>query len=354
MIAGVRESNDEINNQRFTEIFGRNIQYAGGLLILDIDQQDRQSVWPEQLAVRVARCYYELGMTQQEIARSVGIGRARVIRLLAEARDKGIVTIHINSPLLENVQLAEELAGRFGLVSADVCLSNTSDENLLADQIAIAAGEFVLRMIEDNMTIGLGWGVSLKALARRIDRSSTTGVSVVSLLGSLTQRSSIDRFEASTELAAKLGAECFYLPAPIVCDSQRSRDLLVDQFLFRQIFDRALSADLALVSIGGLNSATIRQAGLVDDDEYNSANRHGAVGNFLGLYIDKNAEAIDHPINERIVGVSGEDFQRIPRRVMVSAGESKVKALFAVLDKGLLTDVVTDHSTAQALLNFNK
>ena len=64
------------------------------------DHPEESSDWPEQLAVRVARCYYELGMTQQEIAAFAGIGRARVIRLLAEARDKGLVTIHINSCLL--------------------------------------------------------------------------------------------------------------------------------------------------------------------------------------------------------------------------------------------------------------
>lgn len=328
--------------------------YAPGILLtVETDQPKPQGDWPEQLAVRVARCYYELGMTQQEIAGLVGIGRARVIRLLAEAREKGIVSIHINSPLLDNVKLAEQLTDRFGLMSSDVCLSHTNDESQLADQIAIAASDYLLRLLEDNMTIGIGWGVTLKALARRIDRSTATGVSVVSLLGSLTQRSSMDRFEATTALAARLGAECFYLPAPIVCDSQHSRDLLVDQFLFRQIFDRALSADLALVSIGGLDSATIRQAGLVDDQEYNSTNQHGAVGNFLGLYIDQHAEPIDHPINARVVGVSGNDFQRIPRRVIVSAGASKVAAIFAVLNKGLLTDVVTDQATAQALLDFN-
>ncbi len=308
--------------------------------------------WPEQLAVRVARCYYELGMRQQEIAASLGIGRARVIRLLAEARERGIVTIHVNSPLLENVKLAEQLAARFNLDSAEVCLSHANDEITLADQLSIAASEHVLRLVKNDMTLGLGWGVTLKALVQRMNKVNTSGVSVVSLLGSLTQRSSIDRFEASTQLAFKLGAECFYLPAPIVCDSQDSRKLMIDQHLFRQIYDRALAADLAIVSIGGLNSATIRQAGLIDEDEYNSANQAGAVGNFLGLYIDKHANVIDHSINQRIVSVSGEDFLRIPRRLMVSAGASKVEALFAVLSKGLLTDVVTDQATAQALLEF--
>ena len=37
---------------------------------------------------------------------------------------------------------------------------------------------------------------------------------------------------------------------------------------------------------------------------------------------------------------------------MVSAGESRVEALFAVLNKGLLTDLITDQATAQALLTF--
>ena len=317
------------------------------------DHPEESSDWPEQLAVRVARCYYELGMTQQEIAAFAGIGRARVIRLLAEARDKGLVTIHINSPLLENVELAERLVERYGLQTAEVCLSHATDGAELADQIAVAASEFVLKLLEDNLTIALGWGVTLRALARRIDRTNSKGVSVVSLLGSLTQRSSIDRFEASTELAAKLGAECFYLPVPIVCDSEKSRDLLVEQFMFREIQARALAADLALVSIGGLNSATIRLASVFDEGECNSANQHGAIGNFLGFYIDDQAEAIDHPINKKIVGVSGEKFRQIPRRVIVSAGESKVKAMNAVLTKGLLTDLVTDQATARALLNLN-
>ena len=51
--------------------------------------------------------------------------------------------------------------------------------------------------------------------------------------------------------------------------------------------------------------------------------------------------------------MSGEKFRQIPRRVIVSAGESKVKAMNAVLTKGLLTDLVTDQATARALLNLN-
>ena len=80
--------------------------------------------WPEQLAVRIAHNYYNLGMTQQQIATEIGIGRQRVIKLLNEARKRGLVTVQINSPLTENVELAEQMTERWSLLSA--CLLYTS------------------------------------------------------------------------------------------------------------------------------------------------------------------------------------------------------------------------------------
>lgn len=310
----------------------------------------RPDDWPEQLAVKVARCYYELGMTQQEIAVFVGIGRARVIRLLSEARERGVVSIRINSPLLENVRLAEALVEQYSLNSAEVCLCHAEDEHELARQLGGAAGDIVRRYIHDDMTIGLGWGVTLKELVDQIDGMPCKDVSVVSLLGSLTRRSSVTRFEATTELAARLDAECLYLPAPIVCDSADTRRLLVEQPLFKDIHQRALTADLAIVSIGGLDSATIREVGLVSDKEFASVLKKGAIGNFLGYYIDEQAQIIDHSINQRIIGIPGHVFRGIPIRFMLSGGSNKVDAMHSVLSQGLVTDLITDNKTAEALL----
>ena len=311
----------------------------------------RSTDWPEQLAVRVSRCYYDLGMTQQEIASTIGIGRARVIRLLAQARERGVVSISINSPLLENIELGEALVERYKLAFSEVCLSHADDEHLLARQIAAAAGPTVLRLLRDDMTIGLGWGITLKELAQQLNPQSMRQVSVVALLGSLTRRSSVTRFEATTDLSAKLDAECLYLPAPIVCDSAHSREILMAQPLFEDIHKRAMQADLAIVSIGGLDSATIREVGLVTDAEFDSVRSKGAIGNFLGYYIDRHADIIDHPINRRIVGIAGTSFKVIPQRIMISGGANKVDAMDAVLERGFITGLITDQATARALLD---
>lgn len=113
----------------------------------------------------------------------------------------------------------------------------------------------------------------------------------------------------------------------------------------------ALSSDLAIVSIGGLDSATIRQAGMISDEEFHSVKAKGAIGNFLGFYIDSSGTIVDHPINQRIIGVSGKAFATIPRRIMISGGHNKVDALRAVLTQGWITDIVTDAQTASALLD---
>lgn len=306
--------------------------------------------WPEQLAVRIARFYYELGMTQQQIASELGIGRARVIKLLAEARERGIVTISINSPLVENVVLADALKDKFNLSSAEVCLVQADSEQMLAQQIGSAAGDYVLTFIKDNMNLSVGWGVTLKELVSGMRKHPTNNVTVVSLLGSLIRKSTMVRFEAGTDMAERLDAECHYLPAPIVCDSESTREILESQPMFRELREMALSSDVAVVSIGGLDSATIRQVGLVSDAEFRSVKANGAIGNFLGYYIDSEGAIVDHPVNQRVIGVSGEQFNTIPKRIMISGGDNKVSALLAVLNQGWITDLATDADTARALL----
>ena len=307
--------------------------------------------WPEQLAVRIAHYYYNLGMTQQQIAAEIGIGRARVIRLLNEARKRGLVSVQINSPLLENVELAEQLSQRWDLKSAEVCLSHASDEHQLATQLGAAAGNAILPLLKNDMTIGLGWGITLKEMVSQLQPYPLQNVSVVSLLGSLTRRSTIARFEATTELASKLNAECLYLPAPIVCDSEKTRELLMTQPMFQDIHQRALNADIAIVSIGGLDSSTIRAVEMVGGKDYQGVVKEGAIGNFLGYFIDTDAELVNHPVNRRVIGISGKVFKRIPRRVMVSGGENKVEAIKAILEQGLITDIVTDVATSRKLLS---
>lgn len=323
---------------------------VGVLNMGQVSQDPGRDGWPEQTAVRIAWCYYVLGMTQQEIAARLGLNRVRVNRLLAEARRRGIVRITITSKLAENVELEERLKERFALESAEVILSLTDDETELAEVLGAAASQPLARLFGDGMTIGIGWGVTLKAFAEAMPETPLRDAAVVSMLGTLTRRSSIDTFEATTTLSGRLHAECFYLPGPIVCDSEDSRDILVRQPMLQDVLNRGRRADIAVISVGGLDSGTIRRMRFVDESEFRDVLAAGAIGNFLGYYIDDDAAIIDHPVNRRVIGQKPQDLANIPRRFMISGGRTKVRALGAILRRGLLTGIVTDQKTARALL----
>lgn len=306
--------------------------------------------FPEQLAVRVAWCYYVLNMTQQEVAQRLGITRVRVIRLLSEARKRGIVKISIESKLADNVELEHRLMERFGLDFAEVVLAMSEDETEIAEIIGAAACTGISHRLSDGMTLGVGWGVTLKAFADAMPELPLKDAAVVSMLGSLTRRSSIATFEATTTISARLHAECFYLPGPILCDSRESRDTLMAQPMVKDVLDRARSSDMAVVSVGGLDSGTIRRTRFVSERDFADVLEAGAVGNFLGYYIDYNGDVIDHRVNDRVIGLRPEFLTEIPQRIMISGGEQKVAALSALLGRRLLTGLVTDQRTARTLL----
>ncbi len=267
-------------------------------------EEGGREAWPEQLAVRICWHYYTLGMTQQEIAEKLGIDRVRVNRLLAEARRRGVVRVTIHSKLAETVALEHRLSEAFGLDLVEVVIGGTEDEMRLAEVVGAAAAATLSPLYRDGMTIGVGWGITLKSLAQSTEERSLKGAAVVAMIGSLTRRSSIDAFEAATDLARRLHAECYYRPGPIVCDSEASRDTLVQQPMMREVQRKALDADIALVSVGGVDSGTIRRSGMVSEAEYREVSQAGAIGNFLGYYLDDRARIIDHPITRRLIGWS--------------------------------------------------
>ncbi len=161
---------------------------ADGEPVQALDPEDAAESWPEQLAVRIAWSYYVLGLTQQEIAARLGLNRVRVNRLLGEARRRGIVRISIHSKLAENVELEQGLIERFGLREAEVVLGLT-DEIELAEILGLSACATVARRLRDGMTVGVGWGTTLKAFALAMPEMFLRDVAVVSMVGSLTRRS---------------------------------------------------------------------------------------------------------------------------------------------------------------------
>lgn len=304
----------------------------------------------EQLATRAAWLYFVAGLTQAQIGKNLGINRTRVNRLLAQARGEGLVQINITGRLAGCVALEEKLKKQYGLAGA-VVVPTPPDQALIPQVIATAAGAALAERLQDGMSVGVGWGRTLRLSLQSVPRRSLKRLSVVSLLGGLTRGSAMNPHETASHLADLLDAQCYYVAAPALTDTESTRDLLIAQPMLREIFERGEKVDLAFLSVGELShSCTMTRVGLVSRSEVDDLAAAGAVGDICAHWIDDRGRLVDHPLNSRAVALPPQKLRAIPCVVIASGGLSKTAVIRGVLKGSMCNVLITDEQTAAAVL----
>jgi DNA-binding transcriptional regulator LsrR (DeoR family) len=171
------------------------------------------------------------------------------------------------------------------------------------------------------------------------------------MMGGLTQGSELNTFEIASELARRLNARCSYLAAPIYAGSHASRDTIVRQDVFDEVFRRIEAVDLALLSLGDLSQRSLLiRYGLPKDITVDELRRAAAVGDVLGQFLDIRGRPVDHPINDRVIGLSLSKLSRIPMVVLAAGGPHKAGIIAAALRGGFAKVLVSDEQTIAAAL----
>lgn len=304
----------------------------------------------EHLATRAAWHYFVAGLTQAQIGKKLGLTRVRVNRLLAQAREQGLVQIRIAGRLADCIELEEKLKRRFGLEEVTV-VPTPPDPSLIPLVIAAAAGSALAARLKAGMSVGVGWGRTLRLSLRSVPRRAVPGLSVVSLLGGLTRGAAMNPHETASHLADLLDAQCYYVAAPALTDMQSTRDILMAQPMLREVFERGRSVDLAFLSVGELAySNTMSRVGLVTKRDIDELLAAGAVGDICAHWIDSHGKLVDHPLNSRVVALPPHQLTDIPRVIVASGGKAKVAPILGVLRGGMANILVTDERTAAGVL----
>lgn len=304
----------------------------------------------QALRIKAAWIYYIEGRTQNEVAETLGLNRVAVTRLLSEARRRGEVVVHVASPVAAVVELERGLERAFGLDEAVVAPLAAEDGDPIP-VIAAAAGAYVSGLMDNNMTVGLGWGRTLHASLPYLRGRALTGVRAVSLLGGIAQARRFNPAEFAWQFAEIFDAEGYLISAPALVDSPETREALLEQCGLDEIFQMAVSSDVALFSAGGIEGLrTSYRLGHVSESERRSLIEAGAVGDVLYNFIDAEGALIDHPVNRRAVSLDLDRLRRIPRRVLISGGAEKTAVMRGVLRSIRPTALITDEHTARRLL----
>ena len=303
----------------------------------------------EDVKTRIAWLYHVEGMTQDQVAALVGMNRSRVLRILAAARRDGTVQIRVTTRLSRCIELERQLEERWALSRA-IVVPEPQDPSQLRSIIGAEVGAYLSKAVTANMTIGLGWGKTLTSGVPAIVQRAADGVRVLAMLGGLTRVSEVNPSEFAWRVADRLGAECYMLAAPVYAPDKRTRDALSDHAGIAEVFARARSLDMAVVSVGDLTPHSVfSEYGLLTRDEIASLEAAGAVGDLLCHFIDADGNVIDHPVNERVIAVNPNSLRGTRHIVLASGGWHKLTVIRAALRLLRPTVLIVNELVAERL-----
>jgi DNA-binding transcriptional regulator LsrR (DeoR family) len=307
-----------------------------------------------RLLHKVARAYYDDGLTQQQIGERFGISRIKVSRLLRSAREGKIVQITIAPPQSSNAEIEQRLEQRYGLKEALVVTPSSYAPAALVSELGPVAAACLTRGLQDNEVVAVSWGKAVLSVVDALQPASLPEVRVVQLIGGLGElEARTHGADLARRMAQTLGAKPRLIHAPGIVKDKTVRDALVMDPQVADTLELAGRADVALVGLGvcEAGSTLLASRDTLTAGEVEELRTLGVVGDIALQFFDRDGRKVTHPIHERIVGTALETIKGIPRVIGVAGGKEKVAVIRAALCGGLVNVLVTDDQTALQLLD---
>jgi DNA-binding transcriptional regulator LsrR (DeoR family) len=316
-----------------------------------LPQDDRIDEEAHFLA-RVAWHYYVEGINQQAVADRLATNRLRINQALRDARKEGIVRITIESPFLHSVELEARMRERFRLARVRIVPSPQDPRKVQTTVGAALAMEISPLLADPRITrFGLSWGMTIYNASRFLRPTPRPDLEFVSMLGGISQGSDVNSFDIIKAFAAQCDAQRTYFTAPVYAPSKAARDTIRGTEFFDDIFERIRSVQACVIGAGDMStdSLLIRYA-VPSDVDIAELIEAGAVGDIQGQFLDAGGKLIDHEINDRAIGIGIADVAELGGAILAAGGPGKVPIVRAALLTGAFECLVTDETTATAVL----
>ncbi|SDY96393.1 DNA-binding transcriptional regulator LsrR, DeoR family [Jannaschia faecimaris] len=305
----------------------------------------------DSLAVRAAWMHHVGGMTQAQVATRLGISGVKAHRLVAHANRIGAIRVTVEGDILSCLEAEQALAQRFGLTECRV-VPDLHETGLPLRALGQAGAQFLEEEMrsQPEATIGVGHGRTLGAVVSALPQMDAARLRFVSLLGGLTRTYAANPHDVMHRLTERTGAEAYVLPVPFFANSTADRDVFLGQRGVGDVVAMGLGARLMIAGIGTVQpDAQIIASRLVEAAEVTEVMARGGQGELLGHFFDAAGQSVETGLTARTLSP---DLAHLRERriVAIAGGETKVAAIRAVLQSGLLSGLIADERTAQSLI----
>lgn len=300
----------------------------------------------------VSRLYYLDGLGQSEVAKFARVSQAKVSRLLALAKERGIVRISVADYDPRQRELEDQLRARLGLATVAVIKSGGG---LDASDLRRAVGHFgapvVDALIQPRDIVALAGGRTIHELVHHLPETQAKSLTVIQAMGSVDSTVNVfDAQEVGRVVAQRLGGTFLALNTPAFIPEKRTRDALLDLEQVRTVHETLDRARVALVGLGTLANSVFVERGTLDAGMIRELQRAGAVGEVCGRFIDASGNECATGWRDRVIGVEIKQLRNIPHVVGIVSGNDRSAAILAAIHGNIIKALVIDDVGAAALL----
>ena len=318
---------------------------------------DRMLSWEERRQlVKVANLYYLEEWTQQQIAKKLGVSRPVISKMLQKAKDENIVGVYIRDESQYTVQIERELEKKFQLEEVIVVPVRDTNPSMVRKNVGQVAAQYLAKNLTPSIKqLGISWGKTLAEVVKEYPYEKRDHINIVPLVGGMGTKSvDIHANQLAYELAKKMNGSCSYLYAPAIVKTEELKERLITMEDISLVLEEAKNVEVAVIGIGNpYSGSTMKEIGYLKEDDLRNLKKAGAVGDIGSCFFDQHGELVQHPLNQRVIGLALNQLKEIPFVIAVVEGTYKAESVKAALDGGYIDSLIIDEHTADSLLQID-
>lgn len=304
-----------------------------------------------QRMVEVARLYYERNLSQNEIAKKLGISRPLVSIILNEAKERGIVNITINDRVVTSEYVVEKLKNTYRVESVVAVpdAPNGEQTNML---VAEAAFQLCFSKANEGKHAGIGWGSMVEKMADYAEGLPTAPDTRGALFPIVGGVNSVTRGYHTNELvrvfSLKTGRTPSFLYIPALHETPMEFELMKQTESYLEIVEEWEYMEQALVSVS--NFPSYPDLG-VKSLYGNALTEMKAVGRILAHYFDVYGRIIS-PVSDSTLQASIKQLRQT-NVTAVCSNQVKPQAVIGALRIGIIDNLVLPYSLAETVSSIS-
>lgn len=311
-----------------------------------------EETYSDDQLILTARLYFLEGLPQAQIGKLVNVSQSKISRMLALARQRGLVRVTVPEYEPRNGELEHRIRERFGIDSVVVRAAAGSKNRDLRQIMGYFAAPIVSGWIRSSSRVAVSGGRTLQSLIENMKPAAgLRDVTVLQAMGNIdSSPGSYDAVELGRRLAKLTGGTFLTLNTPAILPDAETCSRLLGLEQIRAVMACLARADMALVGIGTLENSVFLERKALGLKEIDTLRAAGAVGEVLGRFFDSSGRECASPLRGRVVSLGLDELRRIPNVAAVVSGADRGQAIQAAIRGGLVKALVIDEGGANAVL----